>query len=330
MIKELNAITAADDLGKFLKDHPRHLASVHSAFPHAVNLLVDEDELITLTSHSDITPMGLTVEPGVDFTNFLQAGDQVYLECDRFTALNGTFTVNLQDKEVWETGLMMDLDARSVGEVAQIRLDLIHWLARQPSEGLLPLLPRLTHAPIYHKPANDNIYSRYIANDLEAFSNAINMSAWERALMSVDKLVGFGMGSTPSCDDFLAACLAVFKVAESLQPGCFPWIREFNQAIASKSKSRTTLVSANMLRHAADGRLSRSHQQLVQTCLFTHNAELEQLANQVLQHGATSGGDFLLGLVCALEWYQTAIKNTKKEGERAWVEINQSQPVPGI
>ena len=195
---------------------------------------------------------------------------------------------------------------------------------------MLPLLPRLARQSLDHKPANDNIYSRYIANDLEVFTRAINISDWECALRLADRLIGFGIGSTPSCDDFLAAYLVILKIADRLNPGRFPWVPEFNQSIAHKAKNRTTLISATMLKHAADGKISQIHQQLIQTCLFNNTGELLHFADLVMKHGATSGGDFLLGLICALEWYQSAIMNTEKEGERAWVEPNQPQPMPGI
>lgn len=328
--KELNAITLADDLVKFLGDHPGNLASVHSVYPRAVNFLIQEDELITLTNHDDPTPMGLTVEPGVNFTEILKAGDQVIQVGDLFMAPNGTFKVNLSNAEVWETQSILDPILRLTEKLAQTRLELISWLGNQPSEGLLPLLPRLTHTAIVHKPTHDNIYSRYIADDLEAFTNAISLSDWEHALTLADRLIGFGMGSTPSCDDFLAAYLVVFAIVDSINPGRHTWIPEFNQSIANKAKNRTTLISANMLKSAAQGKISRSHQRLIQTCLFDNNGELELLADQVMRHGATSGGDFLLGLVCALEWVQyTMIENTK-EGEQARGVLKRPQPVPGL
>lgn len=328
--KELNATTLADDLVEFLGDHPRHLASVHSVYRHAVNLLIREDELITLTNQEDPTPMGLTVDCGLSFVEFIGAGDKVILDFDRFTAANGSFTVNLRDASIRQTWSLPNLVLRPAEDIAQIRLKLSRWLAQQPAEGLLPLLPQLTRQSASSKPVVGNIYSRYIADDLEAFTNAMNTSDWERALSLADRLIGFGMGSTPACDDFLAAYLVVFYIADALNQGQYTWVREFNQTIASKAKSRTTFISANMLRHAAAGKISRSHQQLIQTCLSNKNGQLEYLASRVMQHGATSGGDFLLGVICALEWVQNTMMDISKEGERAWVEINQPQPVPGI
>ena len=329
-MRELISTTVADDLVKFLGNLPGDLAYTHSVFPHAVNLLIRDDVLITLTNHDDPPPMGLVVEPGTTFTEILKAGDQVILDVEWLTASDGAFAIDLRHAEVWETRPNAHLAPRPVEGIAQARLHLIHWLSQQPAEGLLPLLPRLTRQAISHKPAPDNLFSRYIADDLVAFTHAINASKWEHALRLADRLIGFGMGSTPSCDDFLAAYLVVFSIADCLNPGRFPWVREFNQSIACKAEKRTTLISANMLRHAADGKISMSHQQLIQACLFKNKSDLTDFASQVIQHGATSGGDFLLGLICALEWYQAAMTKTKKEGERAQVELNQPRPVPGL
>jgi len=328
--KELNAITLADDLVEFLGDHPCHLASVHSVYRHAVNLLIREDALITLTNQDDIMPMGLTVDCGLSFVEFIRAGDKVVLDLDRFTAANGSFTVNLRDASIWQTWSSPNLALRPAENIAQIRLKLSRWLAQQSAKGLLPLLLRLTRQSASIKPALDNIYSRYIAEDLVAFTRAINTSDWARALSLADRLIGFGMGSTPACDDFLAAYLVVFNIADALNQGQYPWVREFNQTISRKAKSCTTLISANMLRHAADGKISRSHQRLIHTCIFNNQDDPVDLAGMVFQHGATSGGDFLMGLICALEWYQNTLTNTEKEGERARVDIHEPQPVPGI
>ena len=329
-MKEMNALTMADDLVEFLGDHPGYLAHVHSVFPHAVNLLVGEDVLITLTNQDDITPMGLIADSSMSFKQYLQTGDEVIVDLHQFTALNGVFTLNLRGAQVWKSEISTNLNPRLLNEVDRITLQLTEWLVKQPVLGLLPLLPRLTHQAANSQQANDNIYSRYIADDLEAFANAIAASDWELALDLTDRLVGFGMGSTPSCDDFLAAYLVVFKLAEALNPASFPWVSEFNNAIANQARQRTTLMSANMLRHAADGKISGSHQRLIQTCLFDNKSDLVDSADRVIQHGATSGGDFLLGLVCVLEWYRNTMMDFTKKGEQAWVESKRLQPVPII
>ncbi len=329
-IKLTKAITTADDLVEFLENHPGHFASVYSVFPHAVNLLIREDELVTLTNQDNITPMGLIVDSSENFTRFLRTDEKVTLNLDCFTAENSVFTVNLRDTEVWETGSLMNLVPDPGDEIAANNFQLTKWLENQPALGLLPLLPRLTNRTADADHVIGNLYSRYIADDLAAFTKAIDTPDWDRALNIAKRLVGFGMGSTPSCDDFLAAYLVVFKMANALNPGQYPWVWQFTQAIANEAKNRTTLISANMLRHAGDGKICRSHQRLIQACLFNNKSDLLPLAKRVLQHGATSGGDFLLGLVCALNWYRNTMMDLPKKGEQAWVEPKRLQPVPNL
>ncbi|HSN94961.1 MAG TPA: DUF2877 domain-containing protein [Anaerolineaceae bacterium] len=328
--KQVKVLTASDDLLEFLENHPSHVARVHSVFHHATNLLNQAGELITLTNLDDITPMGLVVDYGISFSRYLKMDDEVTLDIDRITAVNGEFTLILRDAEVWKTSPLLNLVPHSGDEIAEIRSKLMKLVAKQPPLGLLPLLSRLTDQPADLNPIDDNLYSRYIADDLAAFTQAIAASSWEHALNIANRLIGFGMGSTPSCDDFLAAYMVIFKMAEAVKPGHYPWVRGFNKAISDKAKKRTTLISANMLRHASDGKICRSHQHLIQACLYQNKSDLASLTGQVMQHGASSGGDFLLGLVCALEWYRNSMADNPKKGEQAWVGLKGAQPVPSI
>lgn len=334
-MRRLKAQIVADDLGDFLNRPSGHLARVHSVFPHAINLHSNTDALITLTTQDEITPMGLIVDKIENLTQLMAIGDEVVLEVNQLTAVNGTFQIDLQSAPVWLTSILVDETSQENEDVSQSRNQLVSWLAKQPALGLLPLLSRLTHGITGANQLNDNLYSRYIADDLEAFERAIFTSDWKTAVELTDKLVGFGMGLTPSCDDFLTAFLVVFWCAGELRPGHYPWVSQFNQAVARTAKKQTTLISANMLGHAMNGKICRSHQQLVRACLFNHNEDLILLASQVMRHGASSGADFMLGLVCALDWYCQSIMDFPMEGEQAWVEslpsqAIQSQPVPII
>ena len=326
-MRVMKARTIADDLVDFLANNHGCLARVHSTFHHAVNLLIRQDELITLTNQGEIAPMGCMVECNEGFNQYLRPGDEVILDMDRIVAANGAFSVYLCEAQVWKSEIIADLDPRPLDELEQTTHQLTEWLGQQPALGLLPLLAPLTNQGANILQPDNNIYSRYIANDLKDFTDAMLASDWELALSITDRLLGFGMGSTPSCDDFLAANLLVLSLVERLNPGFYPWVGGFCNTVANKAERSTTLISLNMLRHAGNGKMSRSHQRLVQTCLFGDTGDLKHLANQVLQHGATSGGDFLLGLVCALNWYRNSKMDHSKEGEEAWVESMQSQPV---
>ena len=323
-MRDLNACLVADDLVSFLSKHHGISARVHSVFPRAVNLQVGDD-LITITNHGDITPMGLTVAGEVTFPVMLKIGDEFLLKTNSLIAANGRFRLHITEAQVWQTAIYNGDTPLTVEEINSRRIALLEWLEKQEKIGLLPLLNRLTRRQAVTNRSEDNVYSRYIGADLEAFVNKIKASDWRAALKKTDKLIGFGVGSTPSCDDFLAAILSVFTVAEGLNPGSFRWVTEFNQAVAKTAQNQSTFISAVMLRHAANGKISRSHQNLLRGCLFENTETPLVFANQVLQYGATSGADFLLGLVCVLDWYCCVSADLLKEGEEVQAYL---QPEP--
>ena len=313
-MRDLNTCLVADDLVNFLSKHYGVSARVHSVFPHAVNFQAVE-ELITLTNHGDITPMGLIMEGDFNFSALVKLGDEFLLKTDAMVAADGRFRLLVSEAQVWQTAIYSGDVPLKVEEINNKRIAVLEWLEKQEKIGLLPLLTQLTGRQAVSNRTDDNVYSRFIGADLEAFVNQIEASDWRAGLKTTDKLVGFGVGSTPSCDDFLAAYLAVFTVAEGLHPGRFPWVTEFNQAVAKTAQNQSTLISAVMLRHAANSKISRSHQSLIRACLFEKYENPLVFANQVLQYGATSGADFLLGLVCALDWYRRAAADILKEEE---------------
>lgn len=327
-MKKLNASTIADDLAAFLGEGCDHRARVHSIYTHALNLLVGEDQLITLTDFDEITPMGLVVDEAGDFNKLLKEGDELMLTPTQFSDSRELLCIDLEGAQRWKSEVCLDQSLRPGVEVWRIREQLIDWLGNQPAAGLLPLLPRLSGRAIEPDQHYEDIYCRFIATDLEAFTTAIFEGDWQHALNLSEKLIGFGMGSTPSCDDFLSAYLAVLSCVGSLLPDSNSWVGQFNQTIAFKAKNRTTLISANMLSHAAQGKLSRNCQLVVQTCLFDDGRDLIKTAAGVFGRGASSGGDFLLGLVCVLDWYHYKFTAFIEEGERVQVEFKTARPVP--
>ncbi len=319
----LRARKIANDLAELLKNQPVLMARAHSVFPRAVNLLFGADELITLTNQDEITPMGLLVDTQVSFRQLLKAGDEVLFEGASACTTSGNLRIELGGAAIWQARVWQGEASQSLERIGRISHQLKEWLAEQPALGLLPLLQRLTECQAPDSQRIGDHFCRYIGDDLEAFVGALSAGDWDFTQKLTDKLIGFGMGSTPSCDDFLAAFLVVLSVAAELYPAQRGWMLDFNQAVARKAKTSTTLISANMLRHAAAGKTSLSHQRLIRACLFSGEDDLTFLASQVMRHGASSGGDFLLGLVCALDWYYNWKQEILKKGEKAQVDLMQ-------
>lgn len=316
MMINLKAKILADDLRDFLEISQGQLALVDSVYPHAVNLSCGE-QLITLTNQEDITPMGILLEGVDNFVPIITEVDQFKLMPEALSAISGSLLLNIGQAEIWKSKIAIDNPLKSRQEIVEDTERLINWLSQQPALGLLPLLGRLTKANESLSSGKGNLYSRHIADELSDFNLAMQRDDWQRALEISDKLIGFGMGSTPSCDDFLAAWLLILQIYDELHPEEKSWIDEFGQAILEKAQAQTTDISIAMLKNATQGKTNLSHQTLVRRMLFNHEDDLLSSAEKVLQHGASSGGDFMLGLLCALNWFTQKMKTIDKEGEQA-------------
>ncbi len=102
-------------------------------------------------------------------------------------------------------------------------------------------------------------------------------------------IVGFGAGLTPSSDDFLLGVLSVFLYAED---------RRLKQLIhyINVHKDKTTEVSHYMLHYAAEHRLFPT----IVKRFYQENSSLNNVLEDFLSHGGTSGIDLLCGIYTGL------------------------------
>jgi hypothetical protein len=98
-------------------------------------------------------------------------------------------------------------------------------------------------------------------------------------------IVGFGAGLTPSSDDWLLGVLSVFLYAEDTR------LKQLIQYI-NVHKDKTTEVSHYMLHYAAEHRLFP----MIVKRFFQDNSRLNDVLEDFLSHGGTSGIDLLCGI----------------------------------
>ena len=160
--------------------------------------------------------------------------------------------------------------------------------------GLTGLLSHISDSQEEQEMLEPNLYNEFIADTLCDFIELLAVGDWKAAVQQSQKIIGFGPGLTPACDDFLAAIMAVL-VAYNI-----PNAPSINCQIVSMAADRTTSVSLNMLTHAAEARLPRPYQRLLAWAVFETDLDLEELAEAAYAMGSTSGADYCFGLFCAL------------------------------
>lgn len=140
-----------------------------------------------------------------------------------------------------------------------------------------------------------------VAPRLDAVRDALaqkNATAFEQAALQV---IGLGPGLTPSGDDFLGGIFFVF--AHSSAPAWCVDIQGLQLRIYQACLSASHPASSALLREHMSG-LSGQHypalQTLLQVLALQDARKIEQARQAVLDLGASSGADFLAGLLLAL------------------------------
>ncbi|MCL4459441.1 MAG: DUF2877 domain-containing protein [Chloroflexi bacterium] len=108
-------------------------------------------------------------------------------------------------------------------------------------------------------------------------------------------LIGLGPGLTPSGDDVLTGLMATMYLVATHWGWQRGVIRAINHSLAAAVEGRTTIVSENQLRYAARGEVAEAVLEVVLAALQARD-DLEEKVAALLQVGASSGGDLLLGI----------------------------------
>lgn len=114
---------------------------------------------------------------------------------------------------------------------------------------------------------------------------------------AVARMVGFGLGLTPSGDDFLTGFYAALCVLGG--PSVWPWAAAVREAVRP-CLNNTTQVGRWMLTCALEGRWRTSLQQVLRACADHTSRDMEQAVQELLAVGASSGFDMCIGVQRAL------------------------------
>jgi len=142
------------------------------------------------------------------------------------------------------------------------------------------------------------------------------LAAWLRAAVARDAsaevtsgvtlLVGLGPGLTPSGDDLLCGATIALHGAGRREAAL-----KLAAAVGAVTAERTTLLSRDFLRAAADGQGSELLHDAIEAILAGDVLELPSLVDALGRVGHTSGWDALAGAMMALSAYAEAVRPTK-------------------
>lgn len=191
--------------------------------------------------------------------------------------VDGALSINLTAAEVWNARLPSfdQIDRNNM----RAELDVV--------KSVLSDAPRESLAHTGSRPAR-------VSEGMDAFYSALRHLDETTLGLAVDRLVGFGLGLTPSGDDVLAGALIALNLVG--RPDASPFGEFVRQAV----RGRTTAISIAYLEAASNGDAGESWHQLARA-LAQRSDGVWAAARRVMAFGETSGADMLTGFVLAAE-----------------------------
>ncbi len=141
--------------------------------------------------------------------------------------------------------------------------------------------------------------SQKVKPSLDGICWEIRKSDWPEFAKHAEKIVGVGIGLTPSGDDFLSGVFAALYFYNTTFKKGFPV--DNLKSLAEIVGKRTSLFSATLMRAAAQGWVSDTISSWLVSLFQGESKRVKGLTREIVKIGHSSGADMLLGLVTALE-----------------------------
>lgn len=305
----MKVLRVSEDCLTFFAQSPVQTGEVHSTFEWAVNLLFSSGVLMTMVSDQlDLAPMTFQVSKGSLKSKGWHPGMPVSSSSEGF--IIGETHLEFAQAQTWTPTWNIGSPPSEVLTRAEMlkRLEAFTklLLTRGRPEGLLPYLCEarvLPHPGSCPSDMTGNRYVDFIKGRLDQFSEAYRDgtdSGESRVIAAFTRLVGFGPGLTPSSDDYVAGFMAASIRAPYGQVMNCEELLKRNQKLVGRAKGKTTVISEAMLAHAAFGHVAQKYDRLLDLLCFEAEGDLEAAMLKALDHGDTSGTDFMTGAAAAL------------------------------
>jgi hypothetical protein len=274
---------------------------VHSPFENAINLLTHHDELITIAgSDNENLPYGLICgfsgyDPRVD----IRAGDRVRCGSRQIDLPDSSLHIDFSKSRIWEPVGLTYTRKKSIVSIDQdfhLLLDFANSHAR--NEGLIPLVGFIDRI-IHHDalPASEPMTAK-ASKSLAEMISALRQGDQAEMASAAKKIMGLGIGLTPSGDDvlngFFLCANAVFPLDKS------ELTRITLQDLSVCSQEITTKIASTQYMASSKGMASETYQGLFDSMFNIQNEHLLlQKANKLIRYGETSGMETLIGFLLA-------------------------------
>lgn len=295
---------------------------VHSVFKNACNIEV-QDELITILGPSrTIGPraMLLAREGFSDFLPYdIKPYSDVYLGSCEAEIKNALVIAIPENTEVWSPVInfkyedfsenMFFENLKALENILSIKgkFYAIGWVWNCMAEEY----PELNLAIFNDK---DSLKADFIEVRFLNFIKSILEGSHKEIAEAAYEIAGFGLGLTPSADDFLTGFMTGCVYMSKIYCRDSTKIEIMNLGIYKTAGKRTTRISEGMLKAASEGKTGEAVMNMMNALLNQkYFRSFENSFSSLLNFGETSGTDTALGIYLACKLW------TNPKYRRRWV-----------
>jgi len=303
----VKATTICDMLATRLDSQSVLKAKVHSVFKNACNLITVQNEFITiLNSDRKIYPMSVVIDGkgNFDFTALNIVQDMEFiLHKRRIYSVDAGIYIDVSQAKKWNSEPELNfrpLPGRSIEKNINTLEKGINFYGKfsfiAPLVMSLGESDRFSNINIEVEEVLEEKY-KFITERFYEFIDLITQNNLDKVPSSSKKLIGLGVGLTPSMDDFISGLMISLVY---LTKHCGLKISEaynLNSAIIREGLEGTTRVSAEMLTLSSLGKSSQLVKSLILALLCeTEDYRILQRVKDAIEVGETSGTDTIFGV----------------------------------
>ena len=321
----MKALLICENLIKDITNEGRVWGRVHSVFKNACNINTDRHLITLLGREKVMAPMSVMVDDNVDFQKLgIARGSYFEFRQDEIKCNGQNILISLDDTPGWFPGVVSEFTYCAEQELLEnIKIMELELNNYGKPYGISPLVGILiTDIPgLYLSSlricAPDKNYE-FLRCGFIHFMQTVITGDMEKVADAAKGVIGFGPGLTPAMDDFICGMMIALIYLGNYYKMDTSLIYEFNGWLISQGLSRTTMISAEMLKHAALGETNQAVRELIQAILRRPGeGNIAKAMINTVALGETSGSDTAFGIYVGCK----ILANSRYRGEWSNVSV---------
>jgi hypothetical protein len=299
-IKQLNAGSIGKPALNFLR-YPLTL-SIHSVFQKVINIKTDGPLMITIANiEQKNLPYGLLCNTtGIDFRNFMLAGQLVVVEEKKLNFIDTQFVIDFSRASLWPATYHKAIQCSNLDQI-KVRLEWLKHFSQAHASGRgLTSLSNVIDELVSGQPIHlSTRLEQNAVRGISAVMDGLYQCNYERIVEGGKDLIGLGVGLTPSGDDVLIGLL--LSVIAINQDPMRKVALNAVRGLSAISHNKTTDISINQYHIASEGYFSERFVDLMESIFnLEDQIKLKEKADFLISFGETSGLEILIGLLLGM------------------------------